>query len=201
MRRKGEKMGIELIDEDSKQRRNAALSALTLAFARDPIMRWLYPEPDAYLTHFPKFAGAFGGPSFGAGTAWAPEDNSGAALWFPSGVHPDGESIESVMLSTVEKAKHDTLGATLEKMDEMHPKEPHWYLAIIGVDSAHQGRGLGAQLMEGALARCDDEGLIAYLESSNPANISLYERHGFEVIDKIQIGDAPPTFPMQRPAR
>lgn len=194
-------MAIELVDGESKERRRAVLGALTLAFARDPIMRWLYPEPEAYLTHFPKFADAFGGPAFGAGTAWAPEDNSGAALWFPSGVHPDGELIESVMLGTVEKAKRDTLAATLEKMDEMHPKEPHWYLAIVGVDSAHQGRGLGAQLMERALSRCDDEGLIAYLESSNPANMSLYERHGFEAIGEIQIDDAPPTVPMLRPAR
>ena len=194
-------MTVELVDGESKERRRAVISALTLAFARDPIMRWLYPEPEAYLTHFPKFADAFGGPAFGAGTAWAPEDNSGAALWFPSGVHPDAEAIESVVLSTVEKAKQDTLSATLEKMDEMHPKEPHWYLAIVGVDSAHQGRGLGAQLMERALARCDEEGLIAYLESSNPANMSLYERHGFEAIGEIQIDDAPPTVPMLRPVR
>ena len=194
-------MTVELVDGESKERRRAVISALTLAFARDPIMRWLYPEPEAYLTHFPKFADAFGGPAFGAGTAWASEDNSGAALWFPSGVHPDGESIDSVVLSTIEKAKQDTLSATLEKMDEMHPKEPHWYLAIVGVDSAHQGRGLGAQLMERALARCDEEGLIAYLESSNPANMSLYERHGFEAIGEIQIDDAPPTVPMLRPVR
>jgi ribosomal protein S18 acetylase RimI-like enzyme len=116
-------------------------------------------------------------------------------------VHPDGEAIESVMLGTVDKAKHETLGATLEKMDEFHPKEPHWYLAIVGVDSAHQGKGLGAQLMESGLARCDEEGLIAYLESSNPANISLYERHGFRVVGEIQIDEAPVTTPMLRPAR
>jgi len=194
-------MAIELVDGGSENRRQAVLGALTLAFARDPMMRWLYPEPDAYLKHFPKFAGAFGGPSFGAGTAWASDDTSAAALWFPSGVHPDGEAIESVMLGTVDKAKHETLGATLEKMDEFHPKEPHWYLAIVGVDSAHQGKGLGAQLMESGLARCDEEGLIAYLESSNPANISLYERHGFRVVGEIQIDDAPVTTPMLRPAR
>ena len=194
-------MAIELIDGESEDQRSAVLSAFTLAFARDPMMRWLYPEPEAYLTHFPEFAGAFGGPSFDAGTAWASEDIGGAALWFPSGVHPDGDAIESVIFGTVEKSKHPTVGAVLERMDELHPEEPHWYLAIVGVDSAHQGKGLGAQLMRSALARCDEEGLIAYLESSNPANISLYERHGFRIVDEIQIDDAPPIVPMLRPAR
>ena len=86
-------------------------------------------------------------------------------------------------------------------MDRFHPTEPHWYLAIIGVEGAKQGRGLGAQLMEPALARCDEQGLIAYLESSNPANISLYQRHGFEVIGEIRVGDAPVVTPMLRPSR
>ena len=194
-------MGVALITADSEERRRAVHSAITLAVARDPLMRWLYPEPEAYLTHFPEFARAFGGPSFDAGTAWASDDTSGAALWFPSGVHPDGEAIESVMFGTVDKTKHQTIGAMLEKMDELHPEEPHWYLAIVGVDSAHQGKGLGAQLMQGALARCDEEGLIAYLESSNPANISLYERHGFDVVGEIRIDDAPVVTPMLRAAR
>ena len=30
----------------------------------------------------------------------------------------------------------------------------------------------------------------AYLESSNPRNMSLYERHGFESMGKVQIGDS-----------
>jgi len=28
--------------------------------------------------------------------------------------------------------------------------------------------------------------------------VSLYPRHGFEVIGTIQVGDAPPIFPMVR---
>jgi len=54
--------------------------------------------------------------------------------------------------------------------------------------------------LKDALLRCDGEGLIAYLESSNPANISLYERHGFRVMAEIQCRDAPPLYPMLRPA-
>jgi ribosomal protein S18 acetylase RimI-like enzyme len=194
-------MAIELVDGESEERRRHVIDALALAFARDPVMRWFYPEPSAYLKHFPKFIGAFGGASFGAGTAWASKDGGGAALWLPSGVHADGDTIGSIAFETVDEAKHEAMGEMFEKMAEFHPEEPHWYLAVIGVDTAYQGKGIGAQLMQGALARCDEEGLMAYLESSNPANISLYERHGFQVVDEIQIDDGPVVTPMMRHAR
>jgi ribosomal protein S18 acetylase RimI-like enzyme len=64
-----------------------------------------------------------------------------------------------------------------------------------------QGRGLGSALLEAGLARCDSEGASAYLESSNPKNIPLYERYGFEALGVIEPDDFPPLTPMLRPAR
>ncbi|MEZ4334476.1 MAG: N-acetyltransferase [Myxococcota bacterium] len=200
-------MPIDRLDEStgsggaSGAKRAKAIHALTLAFVRDPVMRWLFPTPEAYLTHFPRFAAAFGGPAFGAGTAWLYGDGSGAALWLPSGVHPDGDAIATVVLGAIEPAKHEAAGALMQQMAEYHPEEPHWYLAILGVDAARQGQGQGAALMREALARCDEEGRMAYLESSNPANVSFYQRHGFEIVGEIQAGDAPVSLPMRRPAR
>ena len=178
-----------------------AIAALTLAFIRDPVMRWLFPEPEAYLSLFPDFARVFGGRAFEAGTAWASDDQGGTALWLPRDVLPDGEAIAGYLFENVDESKHDVLGKIFEGMAAHHPEEPHWYLAIVGVDAAHQGKGIGAKLLQVALERCDEEGLIAYLESSNPANLSLYERHGFEVAGEICHGDAPPLIPMLRPAR
>ena len=65
--------------------------------------------------------------------------------------------------------------------------------ALIGVDPARQGRGLGSALMKHTLALCDAEGALAYLESSNPRNVPLYERHGFEVVGEIRPADIPLT--------
>ena len=52
-----------------------------------------------------------------------------------------------------------------------------------------------------ALERCDRERLAAYLESTNPRNITLYERHGFVKAGLIQSGSSPPIVPMVRRAR
>jgi hypothetical protein len=55
--------------------------------------------------------------------------------------------------------------------------------------------------MRHALIRCDREQKLAYLESSNPKNIPLYERVGFELIGTIQAGTLPPVYPMLRTPR
>jgi ribosomal protein S18 acetylase RimI-like enzyme len=89
----------------------------------------------------------------------------------------------------------------LEQMDKYHPHEPHWYLPMIGVDPIQQGRGFGSVLLQHALAVCDRDGMPAYLESSNPKNVPLYQRHGFEVTGTVQAGSSPTIFPMLRRPR
>jgi ribosomal protein S18 acetylase RimI-like enzyme len=64
-----------------------------------------------------------------------------------------------------------------------------------------QGRRYGSALLQHILLQCNRDHAPAYLESTNPANIRLYERHGFEVLDTIQVGSSPPIFPMLRAAR
>ncbi|WP_272947469.1 GNAT family N-acetyltransferase [Variovorax sp. JS1663] len=71
----------------------------------------------------------------------------------------------------------------------------------IGVEPNAQGKGIGAALMRHALARCDQERTLAYLEASKPQNIPFYQRHGFKVIGEIQVGSAPLVTPMLREPR
>jgi ribosomal protein S18 acetylase RimI-like enzyme len=128
-------------------------------------------------------------------------DFCGAALWLPSGVHADHESLGKVFTTTAEPAHLGDLLGTFEQMGRWHPDEPCWYLAMIGVEPNAQGRGLGGALLRQAVARCDEEGALAYLESSNPRNISLYERHGFEAMGEIRVGAGPLVTPMLRQPR
>jgi GNAT superfamily N-acetyltransferase len=181
--------------------RDAAIHILTLAFVADPAARWLYPEAEAYLSHFPSFARAFGGEAFERETAYLTQCLGGASFWLPPGAHADDEAITAVVRDSADLTNQDQIFSVFEEMDRYHPKEPHWYLAMIGVDPSRQGQGLGAALLKATLAQVDEQGLPAYLESSNPANLPLYERHRFEVQGEIRPGDGPPIIPMLRPAR
>ena len=46
-----------------------AIAPLLLAFAADPVARWMYPQAHQYRTFFPRFVRVFGGQAFALGTA------------------------------------------------------------------------------------------------------------------------------------
>jgi len=177
------------------------LNTLTLAFAADPAVRWMYPDAQQYLQYFPAFAYAFGGAAIARRTAFVSEGYSGAALWLPPDTAPDEAALTALLEKSVADRERADAFAVFEAMGRYHPDEPHWYLPLIGVDPARQGGGYGSAMLQHALGQCDDERLPAYLESTNPRNIPLYERHGFEVMGEIRIGNCPPIFPMLRAAR
>ena len=179
--------------------RERVIATILLGFSADPLTRWFYPEAKTYLLAAPLFD-AFGGGAVEAGSAFVCDGFEGAALWLPPGLMPDEERVAETLQATIAAEIIEDVFAVFEKMDEFHPDEPVWYLPLIAVDPAHQGKGIGSALMKEALTRCDSAKLPAYLESSNPRNISLYERHGFETMGQIQVGNSPVVTPMYRPA-
>lgn len=174
------------------------IDTLVLAFSSDPVMRWVYPNSHDYLHHFPGFVKIFGGKAFDHGTAYHAEDFAATALWLPPGVQPDEDALIELIRTSVSEDRQEHLWSVLEQIESYHPAEPYWYLPLIGVDPTQQRKGYGSSLMKRVLARCDQEGTFAYLESSNPENISLYARHGFEILGMIQVGTMPPIVPMLR---
>ncbi len=180
---------------------SGVIDVLIRAFSKDPIARWVWPDPQQYLMHSPRFVRAFGGRAFEHGTAYYIDGYLGAALWLPPNVQPDEEAMVAILQSTVSEQTQKDVFAVFEQMGRYHPSEPHWYLPIMGVDPPQQGRGFGSALMQYALAQCDRDDKLAYLESSNPKNIPLYERHGFELLGTIQVGTSPSIFPVLRRPR
>jgi ribosomal protein S18 acetylase RimI-like enzyme len=176
----------------------SAIGTIVLGFAADPMARWVWPDSSEYLRIMPQFVNAFGGRAFDHGTAYIIEGARAAALWLPPGVEPDEATMGAIMARALRPEIAEDIRLILQGMAEHHPHEPHWYLPLIAADPSWIGQGLGTLLMKHALRRCDEDGIAAYLESSNPRNISLYERHGFRVIGQIQHGSSPMLTPMLR---
>ena len=57
-----------------------------------------------------------------------------------------------------------------------------WYLSIVGVSPAAQGKGVGARLLKGTLTDADSAGVQCYLETFGPQNLRFYARLGFQVL-------------------
>lgn len=194
-------MSVPVVTTANESQRQSAIAVITLAFAHDPLARWALPDAVNYLAAMPQFIDAFGGNGLAHGTTHLANGGSGAAMWLPPGLQPNEERMIGIMQQYVAGQTLEELLAVFEGMGKYHPDDPHWYLPLIGVDPAYQCLGIGAAMLRHALQRCDADRALAYLESSNPRNIQLYERHGFEALGVIQVGGSPQVVPMLRRPR
>ena len=59
-----------------------------------------------------------------------------------------------------------------------------WYLYNLSIKKDAQGKGLASKLMAPMLGFCDDEKMVADLETNKKANVSLYRHYGFELMQE-----------------
>jgi ribosomal protein S18 acetylase RimI-like enzyme len=59
-------------------------------------------------------------------------------------------------------------------------QEQHWHLLAVGVSAAARGHGHGRDLIAAGMYRAGADGVPVHLETTNPHNLSFYERLGFE---------------------
>ncbi len=176
------------------------MNVIGMSFIADPLLRWIYPDLQRFVAYLPQLTKAYGGRAIDHRSAYYVDGYPGAALWLPPGIGSDDETFVMLLDRSVGDQKNDAV-ATFERMAEFHPAEPHWFLAVMGVDPLHQGKGIGSALIKRGLVPCDRDHLPAYLEASSPKNVPFYERHGFEVLGTVQLSGCPPVFPMLRKPR
>ena len=66
----------------------------------------------------------------------------------------------------------------------------YWYLQMLGVDPAYQGKGFSSRLLKPMLERADREGLLCCLETQLEKNVPLYQHFGFRVVEEGLIPDS-----------
>lgn len=181
----------------------ALAGTLTEAFFHDPHFIWIMPDEEQRRRYLEPAFELF------VRRIWLPVDESyiqvkeiGCALWMPPGTAHVSVFAQLALLPGLVRTLRGSLPRFFKlnnMMEKKHPKETHYYLPVIGVRNAWQGRGFGAALLAPMLARCDSEKVPAYLEASTPRNRALYERHGFELVEECRCtDDAPPLWRMWR---
>lgn len=195
-------MGSDYIIRTGNKGDEPVVGALmALAFASDPFVRWILPDPNVYVQGSMKHAANTAPESFVDGHVHIIGRNYGAIVWVPPGneIHrndpENGDGSDAGGRTTAE------LGELIKQSEVYYPDEPYWYLAWVAVDPMWRGKGLGTALLKHTLDICDQSHQPAYLESTNAANLSIYERHGFELLAEVQVGNSPKRYPMLRPAR
>ncbi len=173
------------------------------AFEDDPVAEFLFPDPAVRVLCVARFYRAVVPDLIAHGVLHVDSELRCAAVW-QAPAPPIPGPLRAVWLATRmlfglrgALGRAQEVGAVLQRA---HPVEPHWYLGILGTDPPQQGRGLGSAVLAPILRRCDEQKQIAYLESSKRENIAFYERHGFAVVEEIQIPAGPVLWSMRRPS-
>ncbi|MDP3852606.1 N-acetyltransferase [Phenylobacterium sp.] len=186
----------------------AVADDLSAAFATDPMFDWFMRDDarrePARLRLFKRLVGM----ALADGEVLRPGSGGAASIWLPSENLGPGSFLEELrviptILAATGFARLSRMSAMRAAMDNHHPMErAHAYLWFLGVRPQAQGLGVGSRLLAAGLQRVDAVGLPAYLESSSPANVPLYRRHGFEVTREIQpTPDSPVMWAMWREPR
>ena len=176
---------------------------LAAAFQDDPGMSWALSDPAKRPDKLERsFAELMRRVWLPRGVGHTTTDAVGAALWLPPGAWRLSVGLQlrltphMLRVAGIEMWKIVAMNARAESR---HPEVPHWYLALLGVDPAAQGRGYGPHLLRPILDRCDAERTPAYLETGTERNVALYRGLGFEVSDEFDLPrGGPPVWCMWR---
>ena len=181
---------------DPKQYPDAAAS-LTEAFLEDPVLSYLFEDEE----YRPLLLSAFFANRLASRVKTdrlllpSGYEKFAAALWETPDKNSENDSSFSGAIAAAvtvlgEQWLSDRL-VNLGPLFEAKPETKHWYLSFIGTRPEARGKGLASTLITEITETCDKDKIPAYLESSNPENVALYEKHGFEVTGEVTLKNGP----------
>jgi GNAT superfamily N-acetyltransferase len=168
-----------------------AAGVLARAFQLDPPMLYICPDPasrarvlPSMMKAFVTYATMFGEP------LTISEKPEAVALWLPlddliedpARDRRAGIDRMHAMLDAETLTRFMHIVRTVERFHRRTAIGKHLYLSTLGVEPSRQGQGLGSALIRSMLERADAEGLPCYLETCQPRNIPLYQKHGFKIM-------------------
>jgi len=175
---------------------DVAAGILASAFHLDPPM--IYIVPDAverarllppFMKTFVTYASMFGEPLT---TVQKPE---AVALWLPLDDLRDTperdrqagiDQIPAIFgAEAFRRMMH--IAKISERFHLQTAPGKHLYLQFLGVEPARQGQGMGSALIRAMLQRADAERIPCYLDTFQPRNVPLYQKHGFKItIEEVE---------------
>jgi len=164
--------------------REPVVRTLVAAFTHDPVLRFLFPADRDYPDHAAAFFGHLFDKRVERSSIWTIAGGASVAVWEPpvgstaaAGTAAAGTGLHSLPADALARvqAYDDAVHAAL-------PTPPFWYLGVLGTHPDRAGRRWGRALLRTGLERAAADGLPAVLETSNPVNVEVYRRAGFQVI-------------------
>ena len=184
----------------------AVVDLLVQAFDQDPTWSWVFADPRRRPEQQGLLWQALVDGAMRLGGVWQNGSGTAASVWIPPECSELSEEQDEALTRDLTELLGDGAARVLrvlEAFEAAHPhREPHWTLSLLGTLPSATGRGYGLRLLADNLAEIDAANLPAYLEASNPVNVGLYQRYGFELFGSFTLPDGgPDVATMWRPRR
>ena len=175
---------------DSTACRERAAAAVASALADDPFYRTLtaaYADrPDERHRRLTAYVQVSMHEGERYGRLVVEPGGDGAAIWTlpvtPEQATAMGQTKYQALREVVGEpalAAYQAMVANMEAGLEGCLPEGAWYLSILGIDPARQGRGLGRTLLARTIAEADRHGVSTYLETFSERSIAFYGALGY----------------------
>lgn len=179
----------------------AAADLLARAFHDDRVARLLQPDQTRRRRYHDRAGKAMIQRAMAYRHVFAAYEGGavrGIAVWLPPGVamRPSLPALNAVPRIVKALAQPGTIRLLRDRQRAVAQAHevPSWHLSLLATDPAHQGRGVGRRLLGHVLERADADGTPVWLETTDPANVGLYERFGFTTTAQIPGKAGLPTF-------
>lgn len=129
------------------------------------------------------------------------EELNGFAVWLPLGF-TGSKTLPFLACGGLKLILHSGLGMIVRLLTyenyAMNLKKEFtdhydWYLFNLSIKKDAQGKGLASKLMRPMLQFCDEEKMVAYLETNKETNVGLYRHYGFTLMREEKIPKTPVT--------
>jgi GNAT superfamily N-acetyltransferase len=181
--------------------RERSVASVVAAFAVDPLLRWVWPADDRYLTCAPAFFGLLLDLRLEGGEVWVADDGDAVAMWDPPGglYGPPAEARWAVVqdgFTATERTRWEAFDTVMKVPDGTPPR---LYLGVLATTPARQGQGLGRAVLGPILGAADRAGLATWLETASEANVRFYAGLGFTLAVEADVpGGGPHCWLLRR---
>ena len=173
------------------------IETLALAFQDDPALSWIVRDTERRKVALRGLFRSVVPADAKVGKVVRSTGGEAAALWrAPS--QADSSYTEFVismlpMLAAFRTALPRAMTVS-DGITAHRPKGSFWYLHYIGVRPEHQGKGYGGRVLRERIAAADAAGVPCWLETATPANVGLYQRFGFTIVNEWDVPKGGPHF-------
>lgn len=123
------------------------------------------------------------------------EEMNGFAVWLPFGF-TGNETVPFMVGGGLKLVLHAGLGIIgrlltydtyAMNLKKKFTDNYDWYLFNLSIKKDAQGKGIASKLIRPMLGFCDDEKMVAFLETNKEVNVGLYRHYGFELKSEERI--------------